>query len=110
MKKIKVYEKEIEVKDQTGKVIKNVKLNSVDMMRSAIEGYNDGLKGIKTISNMLKIYDKLNDNTTDYIELEDEQFELLYQAVDKTQWLPLILKFREFFDELEKVRKFDIIK
>jgi hypothetical protein len=94
MKTLPLITKEIKVGDQMGS------LKSKDLLLVALDSYQDGLKGIKNISLMLTIHEKI-ETAEDIVDLEDAEYDLLYRAIDQCQWTPIILRFKEFFETLK---------
>ena len=97
LKVIDLAEKTIRVAD------KDITVKSKDLLSNAIESYQEGLKGIKNINVAIKIFNKI-EASEGQLELEDAEFEMLYKAIDSAQWNPGILRFAEFFDEIEKIK------
>lgn len=84
-------------------------LNFKDMIRVALDGNQENLKGFSRITKVVKIWDKI-ENADGEIKFEDAEFDIVYESVDKCQWAPLALRFGEFFEEIEtaKTRKAEI--
>ena len=99
MKTLQLITKEIKAGEQVAI------LRSQDLLIGALDSYQEGLKGIKSISLMLTIHDKI-EKATGKVDLEDAEYELLYKAIDQCQWTPVILRFGEFFAELKKKNEF----
>ena len=71
-------------------------------MKSAIES-NGQITGIINIRTAIKILDKIESADLE-ISLTEDEFEFLYNCIDKTSWVPSVLQFREFWEELEKAK------
>ncbi len=59
------------------------------------------------IGKVLKILDKINhakEMTLGSLSLEDAEFDIVYESVDSITWLPAVMKFGEFFEEIRKVK------
>ncbi len=95
MKTITLYEKKVKVGEQ------EVSFTSLQLFRNALESQQ--VKGIKEIRTAIAILDKC-DKATEALALTDEEFTIVYNAVDVTPWVPAVLQFKEFFDELELVK------
>jgi len=97
MKSITLIEKPVQLGNE------KVVLRSKDLLKTAIENYQEALKGIKNINMSLKIFNKIED-ADGKLELEDAEFDMLYKAIDSGQWSGGVLRFGEFFEELERVK------
>lgn len=103
MKIIKLISKEIELLTNEGK--KNKTITSLELLESAMMGYQEGAKGIDNIVRAAFIYNKIRDVKGDTLEIEDADFEMLYNAVNSIQWLPQITtQVPEFFKEIQKAK------
>jgi hypothetical protein len=94
MKTLQLVEKEIKIGEQT------LKLASKDLLVGALDSFQEGLKGIKSIALMITIHDKIV-AAEGSLELEDAEYDLLRKAIDQCQWTGVVLRFKEFFDSLE---------
>lgn len=104
MKSIKLESKEIKLPRQEGGVItKNI--STRELLESAIAGYQEGAKGIDNIIRLSYIYNKIRESKGDKLEIEDADFDMLYDAVDKAQWVPMVVtQFPEFFEEIKNAK------
>jgi len=89
---------------------REVTLRSVDMIRTAIEANEKNLIGIGRIRKTIKLLDLLesvkpSEDGAYSVQLEDTDFDLVYESVDKLTWGPIGLKFPEFFDALEETKR-----
>ena len=97
IKIIGLFEKTIKVDN------KDITFKVKDLLSSAVENYQEGLKGIRNINMTIKIFNKI-EAAQSKIELEDAEFDMLYKAIDAGQWNAGVLRFGEFFEELEKAK------
>ena len=93
MKKLKVITRQ--VNDET--------ISSKQLMLTALAANQEALKGLKELRHAIRLFD-LIEAATDYLELEDADFDLLYSSLDKMQWGGGALFFGEFFDEVERAK------
>ena len=87
---------------------KAITLKSSELLKGALEIDPENRKGLQNIRRALKIMDAIEQaeaNGGASIELEDSEFESLCKSVDQTEWLPVALKFNEFFESIEAAKK-----
>jgi hypothetical protein len=95
------------------KVIKNItesigEITKQKMILIALDNCTEYLKGIKQILISTKLYDLISLKTEGDLELEDSYFEMVYKAIDSTQWGSGIRKDKkamDFLREIEELKK-----
>jgi hypothetical protein len=107
MKKFTLMEKTIIIKDikENGKTEdRPIVFKARDLMKNAINGYQEAAKGIQNILLAMKITNKIDESDKE-VEFEDTEWDFFFKAVDATQWNPVIFGFEEFFMEVDRVNK-----
>lgn len=107
MKKFELMEKTIvirDIKDEGKTEERPIVFKAKDLMKNAINGYQEAAKGIQNILLAVKIVNKI-DAAEKEVEFEDTEWSFLYKAMDAIQWNPVIFGFTEFFMEVDKVNK-----
>ena len=110
MKKIELFNVE---RLAAGEGSPMIKLSSLMYMRTAIQFNPENLKGLEKIAEAAYLLRKLNDMPSDATELllEDSEFTLLKESVDKCQnWGIGILLFPEFIDSVKNPETVDVNK
>lgn len=99
MKKIALPMKKIKIGE------KCEDLKAKELALAALSNYQEALKGLKNVRTAINVYEKIDHSVEGVpVELEDAEFDMLYQAIDNMTWGGLALQFREFFDEIEKAK------
>jgi len=110
MKKIELYNLE---RTMSGEGSPKVRLSSLMFMRTAITFNNENLKGLEKIAKAAHLLAKLDAISPEAEEvlLEDAEFNLLKDSVDKCQNFGIgILLFPEFIDSIRNPVEMDINK
>jgi hypothetical protein len=112
MKKINLIQKRVPARmcPYCSKFIddQGIELKNIDLILSALEANPENRRGILNINKILKVIKKIDEsraNKSETIEFEDAEFELIKRSIDQTEWLPIVLKFQEFFKEIEQAEK-----
>lgn len=106
MKRLKLhYDVEVYAR---GKAKDCSKMNSGDLFLSALEGCEENRKTLRRINMAGKVVDKFIEAMEvrkEAVELEDAEFDLLKESMDKVEFNAMVLHFREPFKSLEEADK-----
>jgi len=89
---------------------KELEINTTSLLKLSLESSAENRRGLSNVIKVIKMTAKIEEaeNTGAVsLKLEDAEFEFLKKSVDQTEWLPLAMKFPEFFLEIERVNKED---
>lgn len=86
---------------------KEIIFRAVDMLHTALEFYEPNRKGLSRINRILKIIDCLDKavkEEKDTIEIEDNDFDIIFESMDNASWGPVAFRFGEFFKMIQDVK------
>lgn len=107
-KRIKLLEKKIMLRLNLLQPEQEVELKSVDFVIAALEQNIENTKGLDRMVRIAGILDKIQKQYTENsttLTLDDSDYLVIKDSVDKVQWGFMILHFPEFLDSIANPEK-----
>lgn len=108
MKKvIKLFEKKVMLRLNPLQPEQEVELKSISFINSALEQHIENTKGLDRMIRIAGILDKVKKQaeTGSVLTLDDSDYLVIKDSVDKVQWGFMILHFPEFLDSVANPEK-----